>query len=89
MSAISISLNPGLFNWLKQSPVFRFVFPCTNSSADSSGQPDSSAGYKRETGNAWSEISRRSGKTALIIALGLAVDPIMVGISRTAAGAHQ
>lgn len=66
MSAISISLNPGLFNWLKQSPVFRFVFPCTNSSADSSGQPDSSAGYKRETGNAWSEISRRSGKTALI-----------------------
>lgn len=66
MSAITLSLNPDLFSWLKQSPVFRFIQPGTKSSNDTSRQLKASVIYKRESEYSLSEISYRSEKTALI-----------------------
>lgn len=80
MSAISISFNPGFLDWLKQSPVFRFILPGAKDnksgsnisipktilSVDPSGQIEASASHNREPDYSLPDISYRNGKTALI-----------------------
>ena len=66
MSAINISLNPGLFDWIKQSPVFRFFLPRTMSSDHPSGPSEISDSHKRVSDYSLHTISYCAGKTALI-----------------------
>ena len=64
MSAVNISLNPDLFNWLKQSAIFRFILPGTKSSGRTLREIESSVLQKNESGIDLSSCCR--GKSALI-----------------------
>ena len=66
MSAICISIKPGLFNWLQQSPVLRFILPGTMSSGYPSRQFKTSVSHNRESDDSLYRISDSIGKTALI-----------------------